>query len=92
VFLALRICILNFARKNFFTESKVIDASGFASIHLVKYSTTTTANLFPLAKVARGQQGRCPIFEVAISEELVVFLPKVLLGEVKSFDRVHTSW
>jgi hypothetical protein len=42
--------------------------------------------------VAGGQQGQCPIFGVAISEVSVVFLPKVLLGEVKSFDRLHTSW
>jgi hypothetical protein len=70
----------------------VIDASGFASIHLVKYSTAMTANLFPLAKVIGGHQGQCPIFGVAISEVSVVFLLKVLVGEVKSFDRLHTSW
>jgi hypothetical protein len=80
-----------FCQKNFFTELEVIDASGFVSIHLVKYSTATTANLFPLAKVAGDQQGRCPIFGVAISEVSVVFLPMVLLGEVKSFDRLHMS-
>jgi hypothetical protein len=80
-----------FSQKNFFTEIEVIDASSFASIHLVKHSTATTANLFPLAKVVGGQQGQCPIFGVAISEVSVVFLPKVLLGEVKSFDRLHTS-
>jgi hypothetical protein len=81
-----------FCQKKFFTELEVIDASGFASIHLVKYSTITTTNLFPLEKVLGGQQGQCPIFGVAISEVSVVFLLKVLLGEVKSFDRLHMSW
>jgi hypothetical protein len=70
----------------------VIDASGFASIHLVKYSTVTTANLFPLAKVVGGQQGQCPIFGVAMLEVSVVFLSKVLLDVMKSFDRIHISW
>ena len=36
-----------FCQKNFLTVSEVIFASGFASIHLAKYSTATTANLFP---------------------------------------------
>jgi len=36
-----------FYQKNFFTVSNVIFASGLASIHLVKYSMATTANLFP---------------------------------------------
>jgi hypothetical protein len=81
-----------FCQKKFCTKSEVIDASGFASIHLAKYSTTTTANLFPLAKVVGDQQGRYPIFGAAISEVSLVFLPKVLLGEVKSFDRLHTFW
>ena len=39
-----------FCQKNFFTVSKVIVASGLASIHLVKYSIATTANLFPLQR------------------------------------------
>ena len=36
-----------FCQKNFFIVSDVIVASGLASIHLVKYSMATTANLFP---------------------------------------------
>jgi hypothetical protein len=43
-----------FCQKNFFTEIEVIDASSFASIHLVKYSTATTANLFPPCEGGRG--------------------------------------
>ena len=39
-----------FYQKNFFTVSEVIVASGLASIHLVKYSIATTANLFPLRR------------------------------------------
>ena len=54
-----------FCQKNFFTDSEVIVASGFASIHLVKYSIATTANLFPLAKVVVARQGPCPIFVMA---------------------------
>jgi hypothetical protein len=51
--------------EDFFTDSEVMVAKGFASIHLVKYSIATTANLFPLAKVAMAQQGPCPIFAMA---------------------------
>jgi hypothetical protein len=53
--------------------------------------TATIANLFPLAKVAGANKVNGPIFGVVISEVSVVFLPKVLLGEEKSFDRLHTS-
>jgi hypothetical protein len=35
-----------FCQKNFFIDSKVIVAKGFASIHVVKYSIATTTNLF----------------------------------------------
>jgi len=51
-----------FCQKNFFTDSDVILASGLASIHLVKYSMATTANLFPLVMVAAAQPGPSPIF------------------------------
>jgi hypothetical protein len=47
-------------QKNFFTESEVIDASGFASIHLVKYSTAMTMNLFLPCKGGRGPTRSMP--------------------------------
>ena len=37
-----------FCQKNFLIVSEVMVASGFVSIHLVKYSMATTPNLFPL--------------------------------------------
>jgi hypothetical protein len=49
-----------FSQKKFFTESKVIDASGLASIHLVKYSTATTLNLFPPCEGGRGATRSMP--------------------------------
>ena len=36
-----------FCQKNILIVSKVFVASGFASIHLVKYSMEMTVNLFP---------------------------------------------
>ena len=43
-----------FCQKNFFTHSEVMVTRGFASIHLVKYSIATTANLFPPYEGGKG--------------------------------------
>jgi len=49
-----------FYQKNFLIVSEVIVASGFASIHLVKYAIATTANLFPLYVVRKGRTKSIP--------------------------------
>jgi hypothetical protein len=49
-----------FCQKNFLTDSNVIVASGLASIHLVKYSTTTMANLFPPCECGNGPTRSIP--------------------------------
>jgi hypothetical protein len=49
-----------FCQKIFFTELEVIDASGFASIHLVKYSIATIANLFPPCEGGKGPTRSMP--------------------------------
>jgi hypothetical protein len=49
-----------FCQKNFLTDSEVIVASGSASIHLVKYSTATTTNLFPLCEGGNGPTRSIP--------------------------------
>ena len=61
-----------FCQKNFFTASKVIVASGLASIHLVKYSITTTANLFPPCQGGSG---------------LTRFMPHLCNGQVGGMSR-----
>ena len=43
-----------FRQKSFFTDYEVMVARGFASIHLVKYSIATTANLFPPYEGGKG--------------------------------------
>ena len=58
------LCTLNlqiiFCQKNFFTNSDVIVASGLGSIHLVKYSIATTANLFPPCDGGNGPTRSMP--------------------------------
>ena len=49
-----------FCQKNFLIVYEVMVASGFASIHLVKYSMATTANLFPPWAVGIGPTRSIP--------------------------------
>jgi hypothetical protein len=49
-----------FYQKNFLTDSNVMVASGLASIHLVKYSTATTTNLFPPCEGGSGPTRSIP--------------------------------
>jgi len=49
-----------FRQKSFFTDYEVMVARGFASIHLVKYSIATTANLFPPCEGGRGPTRSIP--------------------------------
>ena len=49
-----------FCQKNFFTIFDVILASGFASIHLVKYLIATMANLLPPSEDVHGPTRSMP--------------------------------
>jgi len=69
----------------------VILASGLASIHLVKYSMATTANLFPLVMVAVVQLGPCPISTEARCVGLSVLVPKALIDGVMYFGMLGMS-